>query len=176
MNNESSFFNENKSSFNKSKKKEFKLQRLQFIIKLIVLLFIVLFKHYKIYILKKFIKVRPDYNDYCDSLDPIKLFNLRLKNEPIIICQNNKSKHICYHNINGNYNDIFYSKDGVICEMENIVLDPSKSNNTNIIYKGPVDNIYRGSPILFKGFLNMECNNNKELKNYSYFYESYFNS
>ena len=176
MNNESPFFNENKSSHNKSKKKEFKLQRLQFIIKLILLLFIVLFKHYKIYILKKLIKVRPDYNDYCDSLDPIKLFNLRLKNEPIIICQNNKSKHICYHNINGYYNDIFYNKDGVICKMENIVLDPSKSNNTNIIYKGPVDNIYRGSPILFKGFLNMECNNNKDLKNYSYFYESYFNS
>jgi hypothetical protein len=50
MNNESPFFNENKSSHNKSKKKEFKLQRLQFIIKLILLLFIVLFKHYKIYI------------------------------------------------------------------------------------------------------------------------------
>jgi hypothetical protein len=60
--------------------------------------------------------------------------------------------------------------------MENIVLDPSKSNNTNIIYKGPVDNIYRGSPILSKGFLNMECNNNKDSKNYNYFYKSYFNS
>ena len=49
--------------------------------------------------------------------------------------------------------------------MENIVLDPSKSEYTNIIYKGPVDTINQGRPLLSKGFLNMRCKNKKDLKN-----------
>jgi hypothetical protein len=60
--------------------------------------------------------------------------------------------------------------------MENIVLDPSKSKQTNIIYKGPVDKKYRGRPILSKGFLNIKCKNKKELEKYNSIYKSYFQS
>jgi hypothetical protein len=60
--------------------------------------------------------------------------------------------------------------------MENIVLDPSKSRHTNIIYKGPVDKINRGRPLLSKGFLNMKCKIKNNLKKYNYFYKSYFES
>ena len=41
--------------------------------------------------------------------------------------------------------------------MENIILDPSKSNQTGLTYNGPTDKIYFGRPILSKGFFNMNC-------------------
>ena len=129
-------FKENKSSINERKNKEFKVSKLKLYTKIItfllsfIFLFIDLNKNYKIYILKKLFtekNIRPNNNKNCDNLDPIKLFNLRLENGPITICQYEKSKHICYQNDNGYYNNIFFEKNGVICKMENIVLDPSKS-------------------------------------------------
>ena len=66
----------------------------------------------------------------CDQLDPINIFKLRLKNKPVKICENRKTRHICYINHEGYYNDIFYHTNGTICIMENIILDPSKSNQT----------------------------------------------
>ena len=179
--NGSLFFKENKSII-KSKNKEYKFQMIKFGSILMFLFFIFCFlnENYKFFLLKILIKpkknIRPINNNYCDNLDPIKLFNLRLENEPITICLNQKSKHICYQNKNGYYNDIFYYKNGVICKMENIVLDPSKSNHTNIIYKGPVDKNNRGCPILSKGFLNIKCKNKKDYKNYNSIYENYFQS
>jgi hypothetical protein len=150
--------------------KKIKFQRLKIGAKLIVF----------ILILKLFIKVkeniRPNNNDYCDSLDPIKLFNLRLESGQITICQTEKSNHICYQNNNEKYNNIFHAKNGVICKMENIVLDPSKSNHTNIIYKGPVDEVNKGCPLLSQGFLNMKCKNKRDLENYNDLYKSYFQS
>ena len=166
--------------------KKLKFQRLKIGAKLIIFILltkifnIAINKKYKIFILKQIIKVkdniRPNNNDYCDNIDPIKLFNLRLENGQITICQNEKSKHICYQNSNENYNNIFYEKNGVICKMENIVLDPSKSNHTNIIYKGPVDEVNQGCPLLSKGFLNMKCKNKRDLENYNNIYKSYFQS
>jgi len=180
--NESLIFKENKSKINGRKNNELKLQKLKLgsLFLFFIIFIIILFKNYKKRKLKKFIKVkenvRPNNNDYCDNLDPIKLFNLRLENGPITICQNEKSKHICYQNSKGYYNNIFYFKNGVICKMENIILDPSKSRHTNIIYKGPVDKKNRGCPLLSKGFLNMKCKTKKNFKNYSYLYKSYFES
>ena len=166
--------------------KKLKIYSLKFFTKLLVFFFlfialiIILNKNYKIFILKKFIKVkeniRPNNNEYCDNLDPIKLFKPRLENSPITICQYEKSKHICYQNNNEYYNNNLFLKNGTICKMENIVLDPSKSGHTNIIYKGPVDNINRGCPLLSKGFFNMKCKNKKDLENYNYIYKSYFQS
>ena len=157
-----------------------KLKSLKFFIKLMLLLFIFLIENYKIKILKKFIKIkkniRPNKNDYCDNLDPIKIFNIRLESKQITICKNRKSNHICYQNSNGYYNKIFFVKNGVICKMQNIVIDPSKSNQTNIIYKGPIDKIYRGCPILSKGFFNINCKNKKEIEKYSKKYKTYFQS
>lgn len=171
-------------NINENRNKDLKFQRLKLFTKFAFLflffgVFIInLKKKNKIYILKNYLKIkksiRPNNNNYCDNLDPIRLFKLRLKSEPITICQNEKSRHVCYKNNNGYYNNIFYEKNGVICRMENIVLDPSKSKRTNIIYKGPVDKINRGRPILSKGFLNMKCKNKKEFQNYSRLYKSYF--
>ena len=165
---------------NKKKSRINKLQSLKLFIKLMLLLIIFLIENYKIKILKKFIKIkkniRPKKNDYCDNLDPIKIFNIRLESKQITICKNRKSNHICYQNSNGYYNKIFFVKNGVICKMQNIVIDPSKSNQTNIIYKGPIDKIYRGCPILSKGFFNINCKNKKEIEKYSKKYKTYFQS
>ena len=111
----------------------------------------------------------------CNNLDPINIFNIRIKNGPITICQNEKSNHICYQNNNGYYNEFLWYKNGVICTMENIILDPSKSKSSDYIYKGPVDSINKGSPKLSKGFFNMNCENKKNLYANS-IYDTYFNS
>ena len=115
-------------------------------------------------------------NSICDKFDPIYLFNLRIKNGPKIICENGESKHICYQNNNGDYNDIFWHQNGAICIMKNIILDPSKSEHTYLIYKGPVDSEKLGFPRLLKGFFNMKCKHPVELKNVNKIYEDYFNS
>ena len=60
--------------------------------------------------------------------------------------------------------------------MENIILDPLKSNQTNIIYKGPVDKTYFGFPILSNGFFNMNCEKKNDFKDYCGIYDNYFNS
>ena len=114
----------------------------------------------------------------CDNdLDPIHLFNIRLKHDPITICKKGKSKHVCYQNSNNDYyNEIYYYKKGVVCIMENIIINPLKSQQTNIIYKGPVDNKNLGFPILSKGFFNMNCINNKLFEDYNNVYDFYFKS
>ena len=60
--------------------------------------------------------------------------------------------------------------------MENIILDPSKSENTNYTYKGPVDSEKQGFPRLSKGFFNMNCKNPQHLENVNKIYDYYFNS
>ena len=112
----------------------------------------------------------------CDDLDPINIFNIRIKNGPLKICGNNDSEHICYQNNEGYYNDIFYMNNGVFCLMKNIILDPSKCERTEYVYKGPVDPITLGRPILSKGFFNMRCKEPIELYNYNEIYNDYFGS
>ena len=113
----------------------------------------------------------------CDKFDPIYLMGERFKKNPIIICNSKKSKHICYQNSKyNNYNKLAKSKYGVICKSQNIILDPLKSKQTNYTYKGPIDKINRGAPILSKGFFNMKCNINKNLWGYNSIYNNYFES
>ena len=111
----------------------------------------------------------------CNNLDPINMFNIRIKNGLITICENRKSKHICYQNGNEYYNDILWYNNGVICIMENIILNPSKSMKSKHIYKGPVDSQNQGSPILLEGFFNMNCKDKKDLYANT-IYNTYFNS
>ena len=113
---------------------------------------------------------------YCDGFDPINMFNLRIKNGPKIICQNEESKHICYQNNDGYYNDVLWHKNGALCIMENIILDPSKAEKTSYIYKGPVDPEKQGFPRLSNGFFNMKCDNPNKLENVNKIYDTYFNS
>ena len=110
-------------------------------------------------------------NQRCNELDPINIFNQRLKDKSTTICQSRNSNHICYKN----NNDIFVAKNGAICTMENIILDPSKWKYGGYIYKGPVDDSDRGCPLLSKGFFNMKCDNNKqEFNDYDPIYKYYF--
>ena len=111
-------------------------------------------------------------NPKCSELDPINLFSQTLKNKQMIICQNGTSKHICYKN----NNNIYKFKNGVICIMENFILDPSKWKDGKYIYKGPVDNKNRGCPIIYKGFFNMKCNNVNNYIGINNIYNRYFKS
>ena len=104
--NETSFFKENELSNHENQNKEFKLQKSKICLKLMLLILgilIIVLNEYlnnqflmspnnKINMLKKFIKVnehiRPNKNDYCDNIDPIKLFSVRLKKDPCTLCQN----------------------------------------------------------------------------------------
>ena len=125
----------------------------------------------------EFYKIQTYRNEpNCDKLDPINMFNLRIKNGPITICKNGNSKHICYQNNKGYYNDILFHKNGAICLMENFILDPSKAEKTDYIYKGPVDSEKRGFPRLSEGFFNIKCKNPENLEVISEIYDYYFNS
>ena len=119
---------------------------------------------------------RIDHKKLCKKLDPIEMFKLRIKNGPKIICQNEYSKHICYQNTKGYYNDILWHPNGTICIMKNITLDPSKSKKSEYIYKGPVDPDKLGFPILSKGFFNMGCKNPNNLDTINSIYNTYFDS
>ena len=133
--------------------------------------------YYSIY--KRFINdnfFRED-NLKCDKFDPIYLMGERFKKKSINICKSDESKHICFQTSKYNhYNKIARNKYGVICKSENFILDPSKSKQTNYIYKGPVDKITKGAPILSKGFFNMKCKIQKNFRSYSSIYNNYFKS
>ena len=129
----------------------------------------------------KYIKYEEEFknkNSECDTYDPIFLFKQRTDKSPIEICSNGTSKHICYQNINNHYNDIFGHKNGVICTMENIVLDPSCCRQTGFSYMyGPEGSPNNGFPSLDKGFFNAQCKvNNPNNFNYNSIYDIYFNS
>jgi hypothetical protein len=115
-----------------------------------------------------------EINPKCIKLDPILIFSKRLDKGPITICDNGDSNHICYQNLNSYYNDIFFNKNGIICKMKNIILDPEKSKQTNLIYSGPVDKLTFGFPHLSRGFFNMKCENPHMISNYYKFYYYYF--
>ena len=116
-----------------------------------------------------------NYDNYryskCVDFDPIKMINKTLNNKPKVICQYEKSNHICYPNT---YPRMFEKK-GIICKMENIILDPSKWRDGGVIYKGPI-NISKGNiPFLSHGFFNMKCKNQSTIETNSK-YEKYLNA
>ena len=128
----------------------------------------------------KYLEYENEYsntNSTCDILDPINLFKKRIDNGPIELCEGKKSKHICYQNGDNYYNDIYAHKKGIICEMENIVLDPSKSRQSGISYTdGPIDFAHQGFPLLSKGFINAECNPKSSSLDYAKIYQTYLDS
>ena len=113
----------------------------------------------------------PNENARCNQLDPINMFTKRIQDTPTVLCEKGISKHICYKNTNS----IYASKNGLICIMEDIVLDPRKWNSDGYTYVGPVDSKDKGCPILSKGFFNMKCDNKKELTGYGGSYSRYMN-
>ena len=125
--------------------------------------------------LKLNLGIKEKIDKECNELEPLRLFELRLNSTPMKLCddENSNQNHICYRNV---YEDYLYYKGGVSCMMKNIIIDPSKSSHTNIIYKGPVDPEHRGFPILHKGFFNMKCENKKDFAGYHNLYVPYFDS
>ena len=116
-------------------------------------------------------------NNKCNIYDPIYVLAQRFERSPINICNNKISQHTCFQNLKyDNYNKLFRFVYGIICLINNFILNPSKSSQTNLNYKGPIDNNSRGAPILSKGFFNMKCKNNNIHKNFSKLYTTYFNS
>ena len=114
-------------------------------------------------------------NSTCEILDPIRIFEFRLNNTPIEICNEENTKHICYTNKQGYYSDILEHKNGTICISENIVIDPTKGKLSGLVYKGPVDRNNYGYPLLSKGFFNTKCTPNKinfEFNRFCKFYEN----
>ena len=118
-------------------------------------------------------KPKENSDSRCNQYDPINLFSKRLKTKPITVGQNGDSKHICYQE----ESRIFVMKRGVVCKIENIVLDPSKWRDNGFLYKGPVDSNTRGCPLLSPGFFNMKSETKsdfgKKLGSYHYYFDGW---
>ena len=158
-------------------KDDFSINNIPKALIILFLLFLILSSKFKPKLTKNYInheKYEKEFNknSTCDLMDPIYIFNNRLNNKKIL-CENEFTKHICYKE-NSSYN--FANKNGIICLMENIIIDPSKSKQSNYIYKGPVDYRHRGLPILSKGFFNTKCNFNNIQLNNSHVYDTYLTS
>ena len=117
-------------------------------------------------------EVPKDEYEFCNSFEPFESFNKRFKMQPIDVCRGLKSSHVCYQN-----NQLHYgAKSGIICKMENLVIDPSKWKEDGYTYFGPVDAKTRGCPILEHGFFNMKCEYRNKLNNINEIYDVYYNS
>ena len=106
------------------------------------------------------------------ELDPIYSFNMRLKSEPFILCKSDNSLHICYKN-NMTY---YWEKNGILCLMNNFIINPSYWKEDGFTFKGPINRRTRGSPLISKGFFNMECNQQNKIKKYNKIYKTYLDS
>ena len=96
----------------------------------------------------------------------------RMETRPIKICDIESTKHICYKNSNTDINHKFFYKDGVICIIENIIIDPSKWEKVTI---NALNYLNMGTPLLSKGFFNTKCGNITIIDDYYYLYDQYFN-
>ena len=146
-----------------------------FYIKLFILFIFISIKFYSLY-LKNIINnffVKNNEKQICESiLDPIFSFNIRLKSEPYYLCKSPNSYHICYKN-NLTY---YWEKDGLLCIMKNLIINPSFWKEDGFIYNGPVNKKTRGTPLISKGFFNIKCNMRNKMDNYNKMYMSYLNS
>lgn len=119
-----------------------------------------------------FNEIKNNKESTCNILDPIFMLGERLNTTPLQICENQLTKHICYSTKNVKNVHSMATKDGVICKIENMVIDPSKwmkeNNNT--------DTRNTGAPLLSKGFYNTKCDNVHEISDYGWRYQQYFNA
>ena len=131
LNQEKIYQKTNEQKNNRPNTKLYFILKLIFLVLLVFLCFFLKFgTEEKEKIVKKENVIEEEFkgkNSICDEIDLIYLLKQRIDKGPIEICSGEKSKHICYQNINNHNNDIYARKNGVICTMENIILDPSKS-------------------------------------------------
>ena len=109
---------------------------------------------------------------HCLEYDPFSSFEKRLNESSVDLCKSSNSNHICYKNNINNYR----AKNGVVCKMENVVIDPSKWKEDGYTYLGPVNSITKGCPILEKGFFNMKCESTNSISKCNVMYRTYFYS
>ena len=107
----------------------------------------------------------------CIILDPIFMLKQRIETRPIFLCNSDSSKHTCYKNRNTYINRLFATKDGVVCTMENIIIDPIKWIRDNGSIPGN-----KGAPLLAKGFYNAKCDTNQTINEYGVRYNQYFDA
>jgi hypothetical protein len=117
-------------------------------------------------------EVKVNDSKECVNLDPILMLKARIKSKPVKICDNKSTKHICYKNSNTNINYQYATRDGVVCTIENFIIDPTKwvkeeekDNPTN-----------KGAPLLSKGFYNTKCDMIEKINGYGFRYQQYFNA
>ena len=111
-------------------------------------------------------------NNLCEELDPLNAYSYILNSNPIILCEDELSQHICYKN---NFS-FFQIHKGVICMMKNFYINISNWKEDGYIYNGPVNKKTKGVPLIDNGFFNMKCKIKNNISNYSSIYKRYFQS
>lgn len=121
--------------------------------------------------LKKELNIKESFDPKCKEYDPIYMLEQRINNK-ITLCNSQNSTHLCYIN---NMN-IFISRKGIICKMDNFILDPSNWKDRDYIYKGRDYNLSDSSPLISKGLFNMKCDIINEFDDYDRHYKKYIDS
>jgi len=125
----------------------------------------------------RLLKAEYETRDLCESRDPIFMMRNRLNIPSDKLCIGVNSFHKCYKNDNNNDVDNYHSKKGVICEIKNFILDPSKwQSDENLKYSGPFDYRAKGLPLVTKGLFNLNCVADNEINDVNKLYDFYFNS
>ena len=107
----------------------------------------------------------------CERYDPLNLFQIRFKSEPIYLCKSDISEHLCY--INKGFLSIF--KKGVTCQMKNFILNTSKwkAEQEEDLY---IESINSNNLFFSKGLFSMKCEKQEKIENFNPKYGPYFNS
>ena len=108
----------------------------------------------------------------CEKYDPYFLFQSRFYEDPIYLCKNDDSEHLCY--INTNILNVV--KNGLTCKMKNFILNTSKWKSEDQNYIN--DNFNKSNESLFldNGFFNMKCKKQEKKEVFSPKYHSYLNA
>ena len=119
--------------------------------------------------LEKYLKMKnysipEDETVDCKLHDGFNNFKLLTETESYILCKGEISKHKCYYQY-----DYDFEKGGALCELENVILDPTKFK---YYYSCPDSDFW---PDLKDFFFNMKCNVKGEQFSHHFEYDFYFN-
>ena len=112
----------------------------------------------------------PEVNSNCVEYDGHTAFHKWIHSNSDTLCMSENSYHICHKN------PLTYpsNKNGAICEFKNAILNTSQWQNNLDSYKNPWANPSFGRPLVFNGFLNMQCEVTKQAQGYFKEYTEYF--
>ena len=104
-----------------------------------------------------------DENSDCKNAQGFYNFKLLKKSESYVLCNGENNKHICHYKY-----DFGFEKGGALCELENVILDPTKFNYYN---KCPDSDF---CPDISDSFFNMKCKEKGKQFSYHFEYDFYF--